>query len=43
MFGCAGSLLLSRVSVVEASRDHSLAVVPGLLTAAASLIVEPGL
>ena len=43
MFGCAGSSLLSRLSLVEASRDCSLAVVAGLLIVAASLVVEHGL
>ena len=36
-YGCPGSLLgLGRLSLVVASRGHSLAVVRGLLTAVAS-------
>ena len=40
-FGCAGSSLLSRwLSLVVVSRDYSLAVVSGLLTAVASFVAE---
>ena len=38
--GCAGSLLLHRCALVAVSGAHSLVVVPGLLVAAASLVME---
>ena len=38
--GCAGSLLLHRFALVAMSGAHSL--VPGLLVAAASLVMERG-
>ena len=40
--GCAGSLLLHRFALVAVSRAHSLLVVPDLLVAAASLLMERG-
>ena len=40
--GCAGSLLLHRFALVAVSGAHSLVVVPGLLVAAASLVMERG-
>lgn len=40
--GCAGSLLLHRFALVAVSRVHSLLVVPDLLVAAASLLMERG-
>ena len=40
--GCAGSLLLHRFALVAMSGAHSLVVVPGLLVAAASLLMERG-
>ena len=40
--GCAGSLLLHRCALVAVSRAHSLVVVPGLLVASASLVMERG-
>ena len=43
MLGCAGPSLLCRLSLVAASRGHSLAAVCGLLTAVASLVLEQGL
>ena len=39
IFGCAGSSLLLRLSLVEASGGYSLLVVCGLLVAVASLVV----
>ena len=39
-FGCAGSSLLQGLSLVAASRDHSLVAVHGLLIEVASLAVE---
>ena len=38
--GRAGSLLLHRCALVAVSGAHSLLVVPGLLVAAASLVME---
>ena len=38
--GRAGSLLLHRCALVVVSGAHSLLVVPGLLVAAASLVME---
>ena len=38
--GCAGSLLLHRFALVAVSRVHSLLVVPDLLVAAASLLMQ---
>ena len=40
--GCAGSLLLHRFALVAVSGAHSLLVVPGLLVAEASLVMEGG-
>ena len=40
IFGCAGFLLLLRVSLVAATRGYSLVAVRGLLTVVASLTVE---
>ena len=40
--GCAGSLLLHRFALVAVSGAHSLVVVPGLLVAAASLVMKRG-
>ena len=40
--GRAGSLLLHRCALVVVSGAHSLLVVPGLLVAAASLVMEHG-
>ena len=42
-FGCTGSLLLCRLSLVVASRGYSPVAVCRLLIAAASLIPEHGL
>ena len=39
IFGCAGSSLLLRLSLVEASGGYSLLMVCGLLVALASLVV----
>ena len=43
IFGCAGSLLLSRFSLVVASRGYSLVVEHRLLIVVASLVSEHGL
>ena len=43
IYGCAGFLLLCRLSLVAASRGYSLVAVRGLLIAVASLIAEHGL
>ena len=43
IYGCAGLLLLCRLSLVAASRGYSLVAVCGLLIAVASLIAEHGL
>ena len=43
IFGCAGSLLLHKFSLVVASRGYSLASMHRLLFAVASLAVEHGL
>ena len=43
IFGCPGSSLLCRLSLVAVSRGYSLAVVCGLLIPVASLVVGPGL
>ena len=40
IFGCAGFLLLLRVSLVVATRGYSLVAVHGLLIVVASLTVE---
>ena len=40
--GCAGSLLLRRLSLVAGSGGHSLVEVHGLLIAVASLVLENG-
>ena len=40
MFGCAGFLLLHRLSLVVASRGYSLVVMRRLLLVVASLVVE---
>ena len=42
IFGCAGSLLLCRLSLVAGSGGHSLVEVHGLLIAVASLVLENG-
>ena len=43
IYGCAGFLLLCRLSLVAASRGYSLVAGCGLLIAVASLIAEHGL
>jgi len=42
IFGCAGSLLLCRLSLVAGSGGYSLVEVRGLCTAVASLVLENG-
>ena len=39
--GCAGSLLLGRLSLLAMSRGYTLIVVCGLLTLVAFLVAEP--
>ena len=42
-FGCSGSSLLIRLSLVVSSRGYSLVAVHGLLIAVAPLVAENGL
>ena len=43
VFGCAGTLLLCGLSLLEVTRGYSIAVLPGFLITLVSLGAEHGL